>query len=574
LWSLADHAVFSFSSAALALDAPKQAPIAVISQSGALAGAIGNYLQTSGIGCSFIVSVGNETCLDLVEVLGWVIEQDNVRVVALYLEGLNNAGRLIAVAERARRRGVQIVALKAGRSAVGQKATASHTGKIASAHAVYADVMEQAGIITVNGLAEALAAIEVLGFMPPPRLSGDPKGGVAVLSSSGGAGALLADHSDEFGVAMSEFSPATSNALEEFLPEFAHKANPVDLTGQIYSIPNLFGRSCDTIGTDPRTEAMVIQFASSGRRNIEEYGEAFKRTAREQGLPMVLSFVGETMDRATCESFREAGVLMCDDTAAAMRALSWLYRRQRVAARPTREARPPLAARPAPLNWPDMMAYCADSLIEPARWTVLGVRDEAAKACAGMRFPLVVKVLPGDAEHKTELGLVRLRVMTAEEVDAHAADFRQRLAQPDLDILVQEMVLGGVEVVLSCLRKTDFGPVLSIGSGGVAIELYRDVVHLALPVSPGEVLSALQRLKLWTLLRGYRGQPRADIEALIRAAVRFGDLFLATPDATEFEINPLLVLPAGEGVVAVDALVGTEGAAGGGPGHVEQHQDE
>jgi acyl-CoA synthetase (NDP forming) len=562
VWSLADHAIFSFSGAALALEAPKQAPIAVISQSGALAGAIGNYLQTSGIGCSYIVSVGNETCLDLIELLGWVIEQDNVRVVALYLEGLNDAGRLIAVARRARRRGVQIVALKAGRSAVGQKATASHTGKIASSHAVYAEVMEQAGIITVNSLTEALSAIEVLGFMPPPRLSGDPKGGVAVLSSSGGAGALLADHSDEFGVAMAEFSPATSEALEAFLPEFAHKANPVDLTGQIYSIPNLFGRSCDVIGADPRTEAMVVQFASSGRRNVEEYGDSFKQTARREGLPMILSFVGETMDRATRDSFREAGVLMCDDTAVAMRALSWLYRRQRVVARPAVEARPPLPTRPAPLTWPDIMAYCADSLIQPARWTVLGLRDKAADACAGLRYPLVVKVLPGDAEHKTELGLVKLRVATAEEVDLHAADFRHRLDRPDLSVLVQEMVPGGVEVVLSCLRKTDFGPVLSIGSGGVAIELYRDIVHLALPVSPAEVLTALRRLKLWTLLQGYRGQPRADIEALARAAVRFGDLFLATPEVTEFEINPLIVRPDGEGVIAVDALVGTEASAG------------
>jgi succinyl-CoA synthetase beta subunit len=210
------------------------------------------------------------------------------------------------------------------------------------------------------------------------------------------------------------------------------------------------------------------------------------------------------------------------------------------------------------------MAYCADSLIQPAPWKVLGARDKAADACAGMRYPLVVKVLPGDAEHKTELGLVKLRVMTADEVDSHAAEFRRRLGRPDLGVLVQEMVTGGVEVVLACLRKTDFGPVLSIGSGGVAIELYRDVVHLALPVSPEAVFGALQRLKLWTLLRGYRGQPRVDIEALVRAAVQFGDMFLATPDVTEFEINPLIVRPDGHGVVAVDALVGTEKAASGG----------
>jgi acyl-CoA synthetase (NDP forming) len=562
LWSLADHAVFSFSSAALAMSAPRQAPVAVVSQSGALASAIGNHLQTSGIGCSYIASVGNETCLDLVDVLSWVIEQDNVRVVALYLEGLSNASRILAVAERARRRGVQIVALKAGRTSVGQKATASHTGKIASSHAVYVDVLEQAGIILVNSLADVLAAVEVFGFMPDPRRSGDPQGGVAVLSSSGGAGALLADHSEEFGIPMSEFSPATSEALELLLPEFAHKANPVDLTGQIYSIPNLFGNACDTIGADPRTEAMIIQFASSGRRNVAEYGDAFRNTARRGGFPMILSFVGETLDPATGAAFRDAGILLCHDTAASMQALAWLYRRQRAADLPIATSRAPLAPRPAPRDWAETMAFLADSLITPANWIVLRPGDRAAIACAALTYPLVVKVLPGDCDHKTELDLVRLRVTSPEQVDAHAASFRDRLGRADLDVLVQEMVQGGLEVVLSCLRQTDFGPILSFGSGGVAIELYRDIVHLALPVSPEQVLAALPRLKLWTLLQGYRGRPRADIDALVRAAVQFGDMFLATEAATEFEINPLLVLPAGEGVVVVDALVVTGTATG------------
>jgi succinyl-CoA synthetase beta subunit len=167
----------------------------------------------------------------------------------------------------------------------------------------------------------------------------------------------------------------------------------------------------------------------------------------------------------------------------------------------------------------------------------------------------VVKVLPSESDHKTELGLVKLRVGSPEEVDAHAAEFRRRLGKPGMGVLVQEMVGDGVEVVLSCLRGTDFGPILSIGTGGVAVELFRDVTHLALPVSEEQVRIAIGRLKLMTLLRGFRGKPAADLDALARAAARFGDLFLATPDLTEFEINPVIVRPSGQGVVAVDALV-------------------
>ena len=553
VWSVRQRSIMTFGSALLSLETVRHAPIAVISQSGALAGAIGNTLQNSGIGCSYIVSVGNETCRDALDFLGWIIEQDDVRVVALYIEGLNNANRILRIAERARARGVQIVVLKAGRSAVGQQATASHTGKIASSHVVYTDVLEQAGVISVDSLAQALAAVEVLTFLVNPRVSGDPSGGVSVLSSSGGAGALLADHSSELGIPMAEFSPETANRLEHILPEFARKANPVDLTGQIYSNPNLFKDTCIALHADPRTEAIIVQFASSGRRNLQDNADVFKSVARE--LPVILSLVADTVERDTQQTLRDAGVLLCTDPAISMSALSLLYKRRRMSALRVAQDREALPARAAPRDWAQTMRFCEDSGIMPARWVVLGPEDRAAKTCAGMKYPLVVKVLPSESEHKTELGLVKLRVQSPEEVDAYAADFRQRIGKTRVGVLVQEMVDEGVEVVLSCLRQTDFGPVLSIGTGGVAIELYRDITHLALPVSVEQVLTAIRKLKLWTLLQGFRGKPAADIDALARAAVRFGDMFLASPDVSEFEINPVIVKRQGQGLSAVDALV-------------------
>jgi hypothetical protein len=201
-----------------------------------------------------------------------------------------------------------------------------------------------------------------------------------------------------------------------------------------------------------------------------------------------------------------------------------------------------------------MMEYLDTSAITPAKWTLLQPGVSAVEGCKDLTYPLVVKVLPDAAEHKTELGLVKLKVQTPEDVDAHAAEFRKILSNPDLPVLVQEMVTDGVEVVLSCLGNTDFGPVLSIGSGGVAVELYRDITYLALPVTREQVEQALKRLKLWTLLEGFRGAPAADTEALITAAVEFGNTILRTPDLAEAEVNPVLVRPKGQGLVAVDFL--------------------
>lgn len=557
IWSVASKAILTFSPAASNTETMQHSPIAIISQSGALAGAIGNALQGSGMGCSYIVSVGNETCLDALDALDCIIDQDDVKAVALYVEGLDDASRILPMAERARARGVQIVVLKAGRSEVGQQATASHTGKIASSHAVYSDVLEQAGIISVDSLLDVVAAMEVLAFLPNPRASGDPKGGVSVISASGGAGALLADLSAELHLNMAEFSPATLERLDQVLPEFARKENPIDLTGQVRTDRYLFKNTCETVIGDARTEAAIVQFSSSGRRYMQENGEVYK--AMGQQVPVVISFIGETMEREVRQEYREAGVLLSTDPSVSMRAISWLYRRQCAFSLPPLQHRDPLLSRVAPSDWSGTMSFLNESGITPARWLVMGPGETAAQVCAHLQYPLVVKVLPSESEHKTELGLVKLRVQAPEDVDGHAADFRLRLGKPNAGILVQEMVGEGVEVVLSCMRGTDFGPIISIGSGGVAIELYRDIVNLALPTSKDLVLGALKKLKLWTLLQGFRGKPAADVDALAEAAVRFGDMFLASAEIQEFEVNPVIVMAAGDGLRAVDALVTTAG---------------
>ena len=554
LWSVRHRAMLSYSPAALNMDVVRHVPIAIVSQSGALAGALCGSLHRSGLGCSYMVSVGNESVFDALDALGWLVEQDDVRVVALYLEGLQDGGRILRIAERARQRSVRIVVLKAGRSEIGQQTTASHTGKIASAHAVYADVLAQAGVVSLNSLAELLWSVEVLAFMPLPRASGDAQGGVSMLSSSGGAAALLADHSSEQGVPMARFSPATAERLQALLPEFARKDNPIDLTGQINSVKNLFRDTCTTVADDPRTEAVVVQHASSGRKYLAEDGEVYKQVAAG-GLPVIVSFVGDTLPAETREEFRHAGVLLSPEPSATMNALSMLYRLRAGNAITAAAPREAPARRTAPRGWPEIMEFCASAGATPAAWRILAPADRAEAACAGMRYPLVVKVLPEDAEHKSELGLVKLRVASAADVDAIAADFRARMGKPAAGILVQEMAGDGVEVVVSFLRQTDFGPIMSIGSGGVAIELYRDIAHLALPASPEQVRAALGRLKLWTLLKGFRGKPPADVDALVMAAVRLGDLFLACADVREFELNPVIVDRQGAGLRVVDALV-------------------
>jgi hypothetical protein len=170
---------------------------------------------------------------------------------------------------------------------------------------------------------------------------------------------------------------------------------------------------------------------------------------------------------------------------------------------------------------------------------------------------VAVKALPEDVDHKTELDLVRLNI-GPQDLAATVAGIRSRLGQPGARVLVQEMDKGGIEVLLSALHNEDFGPVLAIGSGGIAAELDADVAYVALPTSPARVRQAIARLKLAVRLRGWRGQPPADEDALLAAACALGDRFLGLQGARELEINPLFVHPRGsKRLVAVDALVKT-----------------
>jgi acyl-CoA synthetase (NDP forming) len=552
IWSVRAKALLTYSPAALSLSEAKHSPIAIVSQSGAIAGALAGSLHRNGLGCSYLVSVGNETVFDALDALAWLVEQDDVRVVALYIEGLDHAERILSISKRAHSLGKRIVLLKAGRSEIGQSTTASHTGKMASSYAVYSDVLEQAGIVALSNLRELLVAVEVLAFMRNPRNSDHPDAGVSMLSSSGGAAALLADHSSEGGVPLAKLEAQTQKRLHEILPDFARKENPIDLTGQINSDVNLFRNTLRAVAQDSRTEAIIVQHANSGRRWLKDDGEIYKEVAKD--LPVIVSFVGDVQPEAIRKEYREAGVLLSPEPSDSMDAVALLYKIGKY--KP--DTSPPRALplkRSAPQSWGETMAFCSDAGASSVNWLVLKPTDQADVACANLKYPLVVKVLPSDAEHKSELGLVKLRVGTPADVDRIALEFRKKMDKPQTGILIQEMADDGVEVVLSCLRKTDFGPVISIGSGGVAVELYRDITHLALPVSPEQVRHALKKLKLWTLLKGFRGKPAADVDALVNAAVRLGDLFLATPDVQEFELNPVIVGREGAGLRVVDALV-------------------
>jgi len=383
------------------------------------------------------------------------------------------------------------------------------------------------------------------------------RNGVAVFSIPGGTRALTVDQCEAHGVPMSVFSRETVGALTAALPEFGGVENPTDLTGQVLSHRGMFDEVLSILARDPHTEALIVQVANRGPSDVLDRAELLGQVARTTGVPVVATFLGDALPAADRTRLRKVGVLCARDPAEAALFLGWLYRARAAAeihALPDDTER--LAPRSAPRRWEDTVDWLADTGIPVPAWRLLKPGDDVAALCRGLAFPLAVKALPEDSDHKTEQGLLALNLRTSVDVEREAARIRGAMGKAEATLIVQEMVDGGVEVLLAAVSNPDFGPVLAVGLGGVAVELFRDVAWLALPTDERRVRQAIARLRLAVVMEGFRGEPAADTEALVRAAVRFGARFIATePAASEIELNPVFVRSRGQGVMAVDALV-------------------
>lgn len=561
VWSVRSRVMLTFGSAARRAEF-SHAPIAILSQSGAIGGAIARHLQDSGTGCAYLVSVGNETAIGILDYLEYMIERDDVRVVLLFTEGLQDGSRLLELAERARARGIVLIALKSGNSLLGRAAVASHTGKVATDSAIYRDVFRQAGIIEVTGLVELIEAAELFASTPLPRACGHASGGVAVYSIPGGTRALTADLCEARGVPLAEFTEQTVTALQARLPVFGQARNPTDMTGQLLSDPEMFHETLDAVASDPRTEALIVQLANRGPADALTYQETIRKAAARAEVPAIISFLGDALPGRERRRFGEQGIACARDPNDAVRWLDWLYQARAAGRLPTCTPRP----------WPEalqqlsrtgagqavehatQMRWLQAAGITVAGWVLLEADRPAAAACSGLKGPWALKALAADALHKTEQGLLELNLSTADEVEQAAARLRSRLGRPDAVLLMQEMVPAGVEVVVSALRNPDFGAVIAIGAGGVMVELLADLAYLALPCDAGQIRRAIGRLRLARLLEGFRGTPAADFDALV-AAVEAVAALAAASGFSEIELNPLIVRPKGEGAVAVDWIL-------------------
>jgi acyl-CoA synthetase (NDP forming) len=540
-------------------------PIALVSQSGA--SAFGPFLTRAvdlGIGYSYIVTTGNEADLESSDFMRYLLDDPETRVIACFIEGFKDGRKFMEVARLAAERGKPIVLIKIGRSPAGAKAATSHTAAMTGADAVHDAVFKQYGVIRVEDYDELLETAQFLAYSPPLT-----KEGVSIVSHSGGISSLSADKCGQMGLQLPDLTPASRDGLNEVLKGFGWAANPADVT--TYANSESFPQIMRYMVEGPDVGMLAI--ASAGGDSQAQQVIAMRDAMNK---PVAFLWTGSLTATDGLNKLKEAKIpvfLSPDRLARGLRskinAQRWQERLRKGADEPLpptsvwqREALQEISS----LGRKTLTEHEARRFL--AHWQVTGVREErtttveaALAAAEQLGYPVVLKVESPDIPHKTEAGVVRLGVPSEVELRQayaeimHNAQHHAPNAQV-LGVLVQEMVRGDIETIVGLSRDPLFGPILLFGMGGIFTELYQDVALRACPISQSDAREMLQEVKGARLLEGFRGHPVADVDALVHLLVRVSQLGIQCErEIRELDLNPLLVLPRGQGVRAADALI-------------------
>jgi acetyltransferase len=545
-----------------------------VTQSGALGYSIFNLAQEAGIGFTYIASTGNEVDLNTLDFMEYILEDSDTRMVISYLEGIKDGRQFARLADRARALGKPIVALKAGRSAVGQKAASSHTASLTGSDEVCDAFFRQKGIIRVNDIEEMMDIAALMQSIPAL-----PEGtGLGIITTSGGGGILAADAAVEIGLDVPELAPETTRTITGVIPAYGSAANPVDVTAQVINEAEDFLKVVEAMVADPQVQALVIVVTmitgASGHRMATDIVELSRRVSK----PLTVAWTaGDRLMGENLQVLIDGGVQLYRSPVRAVKAMgalmkygAWRAASPEPASSPSRVAIPAdardralalLADAPRSLTEHQGKQLLAHYGIPITREAVAATEEEAVAIGERIGYPLALKVDSPEILHKTEAGGLKLDISDRDQL---VAAFHEILTNAERyapqarinGVLVQEMVTGGTEVIVGMNADPQFGPTIMFGLGGIFVEILRDVALRVVPLSSGDAQAMIREIKGFKLLAGARGRPPGDIEALAEVLMRVGRLAVDLEESiAELDINPLLVLPAGEGVRVADALV-------------------
>jgi acetyltransferase len=547
--------------------------IAFISQSGALLTAILDWSSKVGIGFSNIVSLGNKADLNETDFVEYLGENPETKVILLYLESISDGRRFIQVASAVSRK-KPIVLLKGGVTEAGARAALSHTGAMAGGATALKAAMKKAGIILVSSLSELFDIAIAFANQPIPQ-----GGRVGIVTNAGGGGVVTSDLAILRGLKLASLSPSTIDVLRKSLPPMAAIYNPVDVLGDARA--DRYRVAIEALLRDPNVDALITILTPQAVTEPEETAKVIIEMSRLYIEKPILSvFIGGEKVEKAVKLLIDNGIPVYDMPEKAVAALSGMVM--------YRELREYLAKIAESIEVYDVDKSTALSIIRKAlqenRRVLLeseakdlvksyGIpvaptklarnEEEAVEIANSMGYPVVLKIASPDITHKSDVGGVVMNIRSDEEVREafRTIIINVRRYAPNASIygvVVQKMVPKGREVIIGTTKDPIFGHIIMFGLGGVYTELFKDVSFRLVPLSLYEAKEMVMETKAYTLLKGFRGEPPADIPSVINTLIRVSKLVTDVPQIVEMDINPLFVYEEGVGALAVDVKIVVE----------------
>jgi 4-hydroxybutyryl-CoA synthetase (ADP-forming) len=548
---------------------PKYGNIALVSQSGAICAATVEDAEAQNIGFSKVISMGNKVDMDESDVLELLAEDEDTKVIVMYLEDIRNARRFMEIAKKiTTERKKPIIVLKAGRTAEGAKAAASHTGALGGSDANYEAAFAQCGVIRVDTMGELFDLATAFSKQPLPD------GNVVIVSNAGGPAIISTDACSRYGLKMADIS-SIRDEIAGVIPAYGSPRNPVDIVGDADYLR--FEKVLLLTLAHPNVGSVVTMCTPSATLNYDDLARILVKMSQQFPNKTILaSLMGLAEGMENRRIMSEGGIPYYLYSEPAIRTLKAMYdfkkwvdeaSNKRTTLQFTKDTAKVKSI------FENVRKNGRSNLLEEEGYEVLEAygfptpksvlcttEQECINAARQIGYPLVMKIVSPDIIHKSDAGGVKVGIKTDEELKNSFRTITENALKYKSDakikgVLVQEMVKSAKETILGSSQDPTFGPIIMFGLGGIYVEVLKDVVFRVVPIDEQEAVNMVESIKTIKLLKGVRGEKSSDLKAIADSLQRLSQLVIDFPEIKEFDINPLLVLEEGKGARVVDARI-------------------
>jgi acetate---CoA ligase (ADP-forming) len=564
LTNFVDNVPLTFAPGLKKTEVKNNQSLCILAQSGGMMSNLREIAQARGISLTHAISTGNEAIAGIEDYLAYLLDDEPTKVIAMYVEHIRRPKLFLELAAHARQKRKTIVLLHPGRSEASREAAQSHTGSLVGDYTVIKTLLEQEAVVMVETMEEL---VDVSWFLT--SFEAPPTEGVGILTDSGAVKGFSLDYCETVGLPIPDLTDSTKASLENILPEFSSATNPLDVTAQVLSDMSLYTKTARALLEDSKIGSlMVVVLPGSPQIALAKVRAALPAI---NGTPKPTAYVimgeGSPLQEEVVTELKDNGIPFFRSPERAMRALAILTRYGNALNKVNSLKQQALIEAPQLTIkgvLPEYLGkeYFSTVGIPVPKCTLAKELDGALEAAHKIGFPLVLKAQSSALAHKSDIGGVIVGIKDEAELAEAWSKLHRNIekARPELKldgVLVEKMAEKGIEMVVGARRDSDWGPIVMVGLGGIWIEVVKDVRFMSPNLTEEFIEQEILALKSADILRGARGSEPADVKALTKVVAKVGQLMNNVTEIQEIDINPVIVYPDGQGVLALDALIVT-----------------